>query len=280
MADPVAADVVHCHTWYAHLGGILAKLAYGIPLVVTVHSLEPLRPWKREQLGGGYDASSWVERTALEMADAVIAVSEGTREDVVRHFAVARGADRRHPQRDRHRRRTGPSPATDALDAVRDRPGRAVRAVRRADHPPEGDRPPGPRDPGHRHAGGAVVLCAGAPDTPEIAAEMEAAVRDAQAVDPNVLWIAEMVDKPTVLQLYSHAAVFGCPSVYEPFGIINLEAMACEARSSRARWAASRRWSSRARPACSCRSSRQAAGPSSRRPGRASSATSRRGSTS
>ncbi len=226
VAEPVTADVVHCHTWYVHLGGILAKLAYGIPLVITVHSLEPLRPWKREQLGGGYDASSWVERTALEMADAVIAVSEGTKADVLAHFDVPEdriaiihnGIDT-----DEYR----PQGATDALERYGIDPARPyvlfvgritrqkgivhlVRAIR------------------HLRPDTAVVLCAGAPDTPEIAAEMESAVREAQAVNPNVHWIAEMVDKPTVRQLYSHAAVFCCPSVYEPFGIINLEAMACE----------------------------------------------------
>ena len=226
VADPVTADVVHCHTWYSHLGGILAKVAYGIPLVVTVHSLEPLRPWKREQLGGGYDASSWVERTALEMADAVIAVSQGTKDDVLAHFSVP---DERiriiHNGIDTEEYR--PQEATDALARHGIDPSQPyvlfvgritrqkgivhlVRAIR------------------HLAPGTAIVLCAGATDTPEIAAEMEAAVREAQAVNPNVRWIAEMVDKPTVRQLYSHAAVFACPSVYEPFGIINLEAMACE----------------------------------------------------
>jgi glycogen synthase len=226
VADEISADVVHCHTWYTHLGGIVARLAYGIPLVITVHSLEPLRPWKREQLAGGYDASTWVERTALEMADAVIAVSQGTKDDVLRHFdvdpdqisIVHNGIDT-----DEYR----PQAASDALDRFGIDPavpyvlfvGRItrqkgivhlVRAIR------------------HLDPGFAVVLCAGAPDTKEIAAEMEAAVAEARAVRPNVHWIAEMVDKPTVRQLYSHAAVFCCPSVYEPFGIINLEAMACE----------------------------------------------------
>jgi starch synthase len=225
-AEPVTADVVHCHTWYTHLGGILAKIAYGIPLVVTTHSLEPLRPWKREQLGGGYDVSSWVERTAIEMADAVIAVSGETRADVLRLFNVPEervavihnGIDT-----DEYR----PQEASDALDRYginRSVPfvlfvGRItrqkgivhlVRAIR------------------HLDPGIGVVLCAGAPDTPEIAAEMEAGVAAAQAEHANVVWIPEMVDKPTVRQLYSHAAVFCCPSVYEPFGIINLEAMACE----------------------------------------------------
>jgi glycogen synthase len=226
VADPVTANVVHCHTWYTHLGGIAAKLAYGIPLVVTVHSLEPLRPWKREQLGGGYDASAWVERTALEMADAIVAVSRGTMADVLRLFDVT--PDRVHVihngiDTDEYR----PTPATDALERYGIDPsvpfilfvGRITRQkgivhLVRAIH--------------HLDPGVAVVLCAGAPDTPEIAAEMEAAVGEARAGHPNVHWIAEMVDKPTVRQLYTHAAVFACPSVYEPFGIINLEAMACE----------------------------------------------------
>src|ERR687888_1767455 len=226
VADPVTADLVHVHTWYAHLGGILAKLLYGIPLVLTVHSLEPLRPWKREQLGGGYDASAWVERMAIGMANAVIGVSKQTREDVLRLFPVDpakvhvihNGIDT-----DEYR----PQSATDALDRYgidKDRPyslfvGRItrqkgiihlVRAIR------------------HLDPGTAVVLCAGAPDTKEIAAEMAEAVGEVRKTHPNVTWIAEMVDKPTVRQLYSHAAVFVCPSVYEPFGIINLEAMACE----------------------------------------------------
>jgi glycogen synthase len=226
VADPVSADLVHVHTWYAHLGGILAKQLYGIPLVLTVHSLEPLRPWKREQLGGGYDASAWVERTAIELADAVIGVSRETREDVLRLFhvdpakvhVIHNGIDTDEYQ---------PQTATDELDRVgidRDRPyvlfvGRITRQkgiihlVRAIRHLPPGT---------------AVVLCAGAPDTKEIAAEMEAAVAEVRTTHGKVTWIAEMVDKPTVRQLYTHAAVFACPSVYEPFGIINLEAMACE----------------------------------------------------
>ncbi len=226
LGDPIDAQVVHCHTWYVHLAGILAKLAHGIPLVVTVHSLEPLRPWKREQLGGGYDVSSWVERTALEMADAVIAVSQGTRADVLSHFAVA--PERVHVigngiDTDEYR----PVATTAALERYgvdRSRPyllfvGRItrqkgivhlVRALRYLD-PEIG-----------------VVLCAGAPDTPEIAAEMEAGVAEAQRSRDGVVWIPEMLDKPSVIELYSHATVFCCPSVYEPFGIINLEAMACQ----------------------------------------------------
>ena len=226
LGEPIDAQVVHCHTWYVHLAGILAKLAHGIPLVVTVHSLEPLRPWKREQLGGGYDVSSWVERTALEMADAVIAVSEGTRADVLSHFTVA--PERVHVigngiDTEEYR----PVATTAALERYgvdRSRPyllfvGRItrqkgivhlVRALRYLDS----------------EIG--VVLCAGAPDTPEIAGEMEAGVAEAKRSRDGVVWIPEMLDKPSVIELYSHATVFCCPSVYEPFGIINLEAMACE----------------------------------------------------
>jgi glycogen synthase len=226
VADPVDADVVHCHTWYTHFAGVLAKLAYGIPLVITIHSLEPLRPWKREQLGGGYDVSTWVERTAIEMADAIIAVSQETRADVLRLFDVS---ERRvtviHNGIDTDEYR--PQEATDALDRFGiDRSVPFVLFVGRIT-----------RQKGivhlvhairHLDPGIGVVLCAGAPDTPQIAAEMEAGVAEARAVHPNVVWIPEMVDKPTVRQLYSHAALFCCPSVYEPFGIINLEAMACE----------------------------------------------------
>jgi starch synthase len=223
--DPVSAEVVHCHTWYTHLAGLLIRHAYGIPLVVTVHSLEPLRPWKREQLGGGYDLSSWVERDALESADAVVAVSAGTRDDVLRLFNV--DATRVHVihngiDPDFY----APDAATDALDRYgidRRTPyilfvGRItrqkgivhlVRAIR------------------HLDPGFGVVLCAGQPDTPEIAHEMEEAVAEAGAHRSNLVWIPEMVSRSDVRQLYSHAAVFVCPSVYEPFGIINLEAMAC-----------------------------------------------------
>lgn len=219
------ADLIHCHTWYTHLAGILVKQAYGIPLVVTVHSLEPLRPWKREQLGGGYELSSWVERSALETADAVIAVSQDTRRDVLRLFDVApervevihNGIDTAF---------FAPDPATDQLLAHQVDPaipyvlfvGRItrqkgiahmVRAVR------------------HLDPGFAVVLAAGQPDTPELAAEIEAGVAEAQHEGHPVVWIPEMLSRQAIRQLYSHAALFVCPSVYEPFGIINLEAMAC-----------------------------------------------------
>ncbi len=221
----IDADVVHCHTWYSHLGGIFARLNYGIPLVITVHSLEPLRPWKREQLGRGYDFSCWVEKTALEMADAVVCVSQETRGDVSRLFNVAPDRmrmiyngidpDEYHPdQPSGHLLGLGVDPSRPFVLFV----GRIarqkgiihlVRAIRHF-------------DPGFQ-----VVLAAGAPDTPEIAAEMKAAVAEIQAHRGGVVWIEQMLPKPIVRELYAHAGVFCCPSIYEPFGIINLEAMAC-----------------------------------------------------
>ena len=224
--DAVDADVVHCHTWYSHLGGILIRQGYGIPLAITVHSLEPLRPWKREQLRGGYDLSCWVEQTALGMADAVIAVSRGTREDILRVTPV-------QPERihviyngiDTQLYR--PVAATDALERFTVDPTRPIvlfvgRITRQkgivylARAIPD-------IDPSAQ-----VVLLAGAPDTPEIAAEMEQAVADAQRQRGNVIWIQEMLPREDVIQFYSQATVFCCPSIYEPFGIINLEAMACD----------------------------------------------------
>ena len=224
--DPVDADVVHCHTWYAHFGGILCKLLYGTPLFITVHSLEPLRPWKREQLGGGYDVSSWIEKTALEMADCVIAVSKETREDVEKLFdidedkirVVYNGIDtEQYSKRD-----DDGTLAKNGIDP--DKP--YVLFVGRIT-----------RQKGIIHLVNAikyfdpdfqVVLCAGAPDTPEIAAEMKSAVSEVQKDRDGVIWIEDMIDKDSAIQLYSHAEVFCCPSIYEPFGIINLEAMSCE----------------------------------------------------
>ncbi|MGE9290197.1 MAG: glycogen synthase [Puniceicoccales bacterium] len=222
----IDADVVHCHTWYTHLGGIFAKLNYGIPLVVTIHSLEPLRPWKREQLGGGYDFSLWVERTAIEMADAIIAVSKGTRDDVLRNFQVDprkisviyNGIDTEEYHK------VSESDALPANGIDPNRPyvlfvGRITRqkgiiylvnALKYLD--PEIQ----------------VVLCAGAPDTPEIAAEMKEAFGRAAAERKHLVWIEKMLPRDQMIQVYSHAALFCCPSIYEPFGIINLEAMACE----------------------------------------------------
>jgi alpha-maltose-1-phosphate synthase len=220
----IDAGLVHCHTWYTHFGGILAKLNYGLPLVITTHSLEPLRPWKREQLGGGYDFSVWVEKTALEMADAVIAVSRQTKGDIERLFNVK-------PERlhviyngiDLEEYRKTESTAALTRHGIR-KPyvlfvGRITRQkgiihlVRAIQY----------MDPGFQ-----IVLCAGAPDTPEIEQEMKEAVERVQAQQRGVVWIDDMVDKATVRELYSNASVFCCPSIYEPFGIINLEAMACE----------------------------------------------------
>ncbi|MEC4673500.1 MAG: glycogen synthase [Nitrospirota bacterium] len=222
----IDADLVHCHTWYTHLGGILAKLNYGIPLVITTHSLEPLRPWKREQLGGGYDFSLWVEKTALEMADAVIAVSHGTKEDVLRHFRVPEekvriihnGIDPVEYTKQASTnalRRYGVDPSRPYVLFV----GRITRQkgiihlVRAIEY----------MDPDFQ-----IVLCAGAPDTEDIAREMEVAIQQVSVKRDHVIWIREMLDKSSVIEFYSHAAVFCCPSIYEPFGIINLEAMACQ----------------------------------------------------
>lgn len=224
-ATNVDADVVHSHTWYTNLAGLLIKRAYDVPLVMTTHSLEPLRPWKREQLRGGYDLSNWIEGTALREADAVIAVSEGTRDDVLRVsearpervHVIYNGIDtalyRATAQQDALTR-YGIDPARPYVLFV----GRITRQkgiVHLVRAIPQ-------LDPGAQ-----IVLCAGAPDTPEIAAEMSAAVAAASAARPGVLWIRDMVPREDVIQLYSHAAVFCCPSIYEPFGIINLEAMAC-----------------------------------------------------
>ena len=221
----IDADVVHCHTWYAQFAGIMSKLCYGTPLVVTTHSLEPLRPWKREQLGGGYDASSWIEKTAIEMADAVIAVSEETKVDVLKYFDVSEGKIKviyNGIDLDEYNV-TSESSALDKHGIDKTKPfvlfvGRITRqkgiihlvnAIKYLDEDIQ------------------VVLCAGAPDTPEIAKEMEDAVSSIQQKRDNVIWIAEMLDKKEIIQLYSHANVFCCPSIYEPFGIINIEAMAC-----------------------------------------------------
>ena len=220
----IDADLVHCHTWYSHFGGILAKMNYGLPLVITTHSLEPLRPWKREQLAGGYDFSVWVEKTALEMADAVIAVSGQTKADIEQLFNIR--PERLHVIYNgidlEEYRRTDSTRALDRFGITKPyvlfvgritRQKGIIHLVRAIEHLAEGFQ---------------VVLCAGAPDTPEIGEEMKAAVGKVQAGRKGVIWIDEMVDKPTVRELYSNASVFCCPSIYEPFGIINLEAMACE----------------------------------------------------
>lgn len=224
--DTLDGDVVHCHTWYTDMGGLLAGKLWGVPYVLSIHSLEPLRPWKVEQLGNGYHLSSWMERTAIEQADAVIAVSKETRDDVLRLFEI-------DPARV-HVIHNG-------IDPEQYRPSGATGAVRRHGIDPE--RPYVlfvgriTRQKGIIHLVDAIpqidpdlqiVLAAGAPDTPEIGREMAERVAEVSARRPGVIWLREMLPREDVIQLYEHAAVFCCPSVYEPFGIINLEAMACE----------------------------------------------------
>jgi starch synthase len=229
MAAAVAgADVVHSHTWYANLAGHLAGLTYDVPHVVSTHSLEPQRPWKAEQLGGGYALSTWAERTALEGASAIIAVSQGMARDVVAAYpaidperveVIYNGidADEYHPD-----------PATDVLEARGIDPGRPsivfVGRITRQKGVPHLVRAAQWFDPEVQ-----LVLCAGAPDTPEIGAEVAAGVDTLRAQRDGVVWIEEMIPKPEVIQLLSHATAFACPSIYEPLGIVNLEAMACEA---------------------------------------------------
>jgi starch synthase len=253
-------DVIHTHTWYVAMAGFLAKKLYGVPFVLTTHSLEPLRAWKAEQLGTGYALSSWMERTAILDADAIVAVSNGTKDDILRAYpdvdakrihVIYNGIDLDQYQY---------TPETSALKKYGIDPslpyvlfvGRITRQ-KGVTHLVEAIP--------HLPAGTQVVLCAGAPDTPEIAAEMRSKVEAARQQTPlskraavenftppgteppghsiatgdplgvghNIVWIEQMVTKEEAIQLYSHCAVFCCPSVYEPFGIINLEAMACRA---------------------------------------------------
>jgi starch synthase len=221
-----SAALVHSHTWYAQLGGHLAKLVYAIPHVVTVHSLEPLRPWKAEQLGGGYQLSSFCERTAVEGADAVIAVSAEMRRDVLRAYPSL-DADRVHTitngiDADEYR----PDPGTDVLERCGVDPSRpSVVFVGRITR--QKGVPHLLAAAAHLDSAAQLVLCAGAPDTPQVASEVEAGVERARR-SIDVVWIDKMLEKREVMQLLSHATVFVCPSVYEPLGIVNLEAMACE----------------------------------------------------
>src|SRR4051812_28084887 len=222
------AEIVHTHTWYAQFGGHLTKLVHAIPHVATVHSLEPLRPWKEEQLGGGYRLSSFAERTALENADAVIAVSNGTKGDILgvypaidpdRVHVIYNGIDTAE---------YAPDAGTDVLAKHGIDPGRpSVVFVGRIT-----------RQKGVTHLLDAarefdpsaqLVLCAGSADTPELGAEVEAKVNELRGSRDGVFWIEQMLPKPEVIQILSHATVFACPSIYEPLGIVNLEAMACEA---------------------------------------------------
>ncbi len=221
-------DVVHTHTWYVSMAGFLAKKLYGVPFVLTTHSLEPLRAWKAEQLGSGYAMSSWMERTAILDADAIIAVSQGTRADIQRAYpdadpakshVIYNGIDLNEYQKTDETRALveyGVDPAIPYVLFV----GRITRQ-KGVTHLVDAIRYL-PRET-------QVVLCAGAPDTPEIAAELRAKVEVARRDHPRIVWIEKMVTRQETIQLYSHARVFCCPSVYEPFGIINLEAMACRA---------------------------------------------------
>ncbi|MET9119144.1 glycogen synthase [Streptomyces longwoodensis] len=219
-------DLVHSHTWYANLGGHLAKMLHGIPHVMTAHSLEPLRPWKAEQLGGGYTLSSWAERTAVESADAVVAVSGAMRADILdcypdldpaRVHVVHNGIDTALYR---------PDHGTDALARIGVDPNRPyvlfVGRITRQKGVPHLLRAVRHLDPATQ-----VVLCAGAPDTPEIDREFRELFEELSRARDGVHWIPRMLPRPEVIQLLTHATVFVCPSVYEPLGIVNLEAMAC-----------------------------------------------------
>ena len=221
-------DVVHTHTWYVSMAGFLAKKLYGVPFVLTTHSLEPLRAWKAEQLGSGYAMSSWMEHTAILDADAIIAVSQGTKADIQRAYpdvdperihVIYNGIDlAEYKQTAATKALTdyGVDPAVPYVLFV----GRITRQ-KGVTHLVDAIR--------YLQPGTQVVLCAGAPDTPEIAAELRSKVEEARKAHPRIVWIEKMVTKQEAIQLYSNARVFCCPSVYEPFGIINLEAMACRA---------------------------------------------------
>jgi glycogen synthase len=220
VADPIDAEVVHTHTWYTNFAGALAKRLYGCRLVATVHSLEPLRPWKREQLGMGYQLSSWMEKEGLEACDAVIAVSQEMKRDILRCYDLSpRRVTVIHNGVDPAKYR--PQDGSRSLAKYRVRKpfvffvGRLSRQkgvfdlLDAMEHVPEGT---------------TLVLATGKPDTPQILEEL----RRALSASENVVWIPEMLEDPDLVGLYNEAAVFACPSIYEPFGIINLEAMACE----------------------------------------------------
>ncbi|GAA4422720.1 glycogen synthase [Georgenia halophila] len=231
-ADLAGTDLVHSHTWYANLAGTLGGLLNGAPHVLTAHSLEPLRPWKAEQLGGGYALSSWAERTAYEGAAAVIAVSAGMREDILRAYpqvdpakvhVVHNGIDLdgwRRPTTAEELEQAAATVARLGIDPERPSVvfvGRITRQkglphlLRAAEHLPDDVQ---------------LVLCAGAPDTPEIAAEVTELVEGLQARRAGVVWISEMLPRPELIAVLAAGTVFVCPSVYEPLGIVNLEAMA------------------------------------------------------
>ena len=221
------ADVVHSHTWYANMAGHVAKLLHGIPHVISAHSLEPMRPWKAEQLGGGYAVSSWVEKTAYEAADAVIAVSAAMRADILRSYPdidpdrvrmVHNGIDTTDwapvhaPRRVRELGVDPDRPSVIFVGRITRQKGLPLFLRAAAELPPEVQ----------------LVLCAGAPDTKEIEAEVQELVDGLSREREGVVWIREMLPRPDVVTLLTAATVFACPSIYEPLGIVNLEAMACE----------------------------------------------------
>jgi alpha-maltose-1-phosphate synthase len=221
------AHVLHSHTWYANLAGVLGTQLHGIPHVLTAHSLEPQRPWKADQLGGGYRVSSWAERQAYETADAVVAVSYGMRADVLDAYPSVDPARVHVIHNGIDTALYAPSATTDALTRYGVDPSRpfAIFVGRIT------------RQKGLRHLLAAaeafdpaiqLVLCAGAPDTPELGTSTAAAVERLARSRTGVIWIHDMLQRPALVELLTHATVFVCPSVYEPLGIVNLEAMACE----------------------------------------------------
>ena len=228
LADACAgADLVHSHTWYANMAGHLASLLHGVPHVMTAHSLEPLRPWKAEQLGGGYALSSWAERTAIESAACVVAVSSAMRDDVLRAYpavdpdrveVIHNGIDtndwqpRAEPDRLRHLGVDPDKPSVLFVGRITHQKGLTYLLRAASSLPPEVQ----------------LVVCAGAPDTPEIAAEADALVSQLRSERQGVVLIERMLPRVDVVALLSAASVFACPSIYEPLGIVNLEAMACE----------------------------------------------------
>jgi len=227
MADAAAdADLVHSHTWYANLAGHLASLLHGIPHVATVHSLEPLRPWKAEQLGGGYALSSWAERVSLASASAVVAVSDGMRSDILSVYPEISPERVRVIRNGINTLEYAPDPSADVLEKHGVDPERPyvifVGRITRQKGVPVLLRAAASLDPSAQ-----LVLCAGAADTQELGEEVASLVAELQASRTGVLWIPEMLPKPEIIQLLTHALAFVCPSVYEPLGIVNLEAMAC-----------------------------------------------------
>jgi len=220
VSDPIDADIVHTHTWYTNFAGALAKKTYGCKLVATVHSLEPLRPWKKEQLGAGYELSSWMEKEGLEACDAVVAVSKEMKGDILRFYDVPASAihvihngvdpEKYHPKEGAASlRKFGIAKPFVFFCGRLSRQKGIFDLIEAFDDLP---------------AGTQLVLATGKPDTPELVGEL----RDLIGGQKSIVWIHEMLEDPDLVNLYNEAAVFACPSVYEPFGIINLEAMACE----------------------------------------------------